>query len=591
MKDIDDFEELPDEEGEPDLGGERAPDLPPGGGGGDGPDTPPDDERTEGERAIDAKRRQLERSGRGLGSPQTDVEDAGHGGRVQTFERGRIYWHSATGAHEVHGGILQAYLERGGPDRNPKTGRRDLKFPTSDEVRASDGRTPVSHFEAGSIYWVGGVGGVAIYGDIETQWRQMGAEQGWLGFPLSDPHERGGFDVVFFEHGCLWAGSGSDGQVLSYRFNARPLDGRQTVVDPDDPETLSFPSPLVTNVPDATVPDVEVKAMARRRVDGPDGPTDPDDPGHEGPSGPPIDPGDLEAVDPEIERQVSAAGRAIWRDSLVLTAADGGAPPVPLSVSYGGATLVGRDGTVMFRHDLRIDDPSRLEPGTPYDVSLRLPNGRHCRLFTDAVLARSDASAERSDIVFVDDEIDVVGRVRLRRRRDNPETLLLDTEEGNVVLGGDERDGDLRMRDGTDTERIHLDTGAPKAVDREHVRIYVDGREGNITLGSHGSDGRDGDLRMRDGDGTERIHLDTGAPKAVDHEHVRIRLDGREGTLLLGADGASGTVELRDGNGDERLVIDGDAGDVRLDLAGDGTSESLRERIGELERRIADLEG
>jgi hypothetical protein len=588
MKDIDDFEEIPDEEGETDPGGGHGSDIPPGGGGST---PPPDDDRTTAERAVDAKRRQLDRSGRGLGAPKTDVEDAGHGGRVRTFERGRIYWHPATGAHEVHGGILQAYLERGGPDRNPKTGRRNLKFPTSDEGRAADGRTPVSHFETGSIYWVDDVGGVAIYGDIETQWRRMGAEEGWLGFPLTDPHERGGVEVVFFERGCLWAGRASDDRVLSYRFNARPLDGRQTIVDPDDPETLSFPSPLVTNVGDATVPDVDASATARRRVDGPDGPVDPDAPGHEGPSGPPIDPDDLEAVDPEVERRVSASGRAIWRDALVLTAADGGAPSVPLAVSYGGATLVDLESTVMFRHDLRIGDPARLEPGVAYDVRLHLPNGRRYRLFTDAVLAKSDASAEQSDIVFVDDEIDVVGRVRLRRRRDNPETLLLDTEEGNVVLGGDERDGDLRMRDGTDTERIHLDTGAPKAVDREHVRVYVDGREGNLTLGSRGADGRDGDLRMRDGDGTERIHLDTGAPKAVDREHVRIRLDGRDGVLRLGADGIAGTLDVRDGDGDRRLVVDGDAGDVRLDLAGDGTTESLRARISELERRIADLEG
>jgi hypothetical protein len=173
-------------------------------------------------------------------------------------------------------------------------------------------------------------------------------------------------------------------------------------------------------------------------------------------------------------------------------------------------------------------------------VRLRLPNGRRYRLFTDAVLVRSDASAERSDIVFVDDEIDVVGRVRLRRRRDNPETLLLDTEEGNVVLGGDERDGDLRMRDEA---------------------------------------------------GVERVHLDAGAPNAVDREHVRIRLDGREGALRLGADGVAGTVEVRDGDAQKRLVVDGEAGDVRLDLAGNGTTESLRARITDLERRIADLEG
>jgi hypothetical protein len=588
MRDIDDFDELPEQEGEIDPGGGGVPDD-------GGTDTPPDDERAPAERAIDAKRRALDRAGRGLGSPRTGVEDAGHGGRVQTFERGRIYWHPATGAHEVHGGILQAYLARGGPDRNPKTGRRNLKFPTSDEVRAADGQTPVSHFEAGAIYWVDGIGGVAIYGDIETQWRRMGGEQGWLGLPLSDPHERDGVDVAFFEHGCLWSGPGSGGQVLSYRFNARPLDGRQTMVDPDDPDTLVFPSPLVTTVADATVPDVGgANRLAARRVDGPtlpDAPDEPDDSRTPGPPIPPLDPDELDEIDSETERQVGASGRSIWADTLVLTPSDGGAASVPLSVSSGGATRVDREGTVMFRHDLRIDDASRLEPGTPYHVRLRLPDGTRYPLFTDAVLVESDASAERSDLVFVDDEIDVIGRVRLRRRGDNPETLFLDTEEGNIVLGGDERDGDIRMRDGSDTERVHLDTGAPKAVDREHVRVYVDGREGNLTLGSHGVDGRDGDLRMRDGDGIERVHLDTGAPKAVDREHVRIRLDGREGTLSLGADGVPGTVELHDGDGDERLVVDGDAGDVRLDLAGDGTTESLRARIHDLERRLADLEG
>jgi hypothetical protein len=559
MKDIDDFEELPDDEGPTDPGGGGGPTTPPSSDDGgfdtppddDGSDTPPDD-RTEAERAIDAKHRVLDRTGHGLGAPRTDVEAAGHGGRVRKFERGHIYWHPATGAHEVHGGILRAYLTRGGPGRNPKTDRRDLKFPTSDEVRSADGRTPVSHFEGGSIYWVDGVGGVAIYGDIEAQWRRMGAEQGWLGHPLSDPHERGAVEAAFFEHGCLWSGPGSGGRVRSYRFHARPLDGRQTVVDPDDPADLVFSSPLVTTVPDATVPDApEVNAALAPREPrdvpegpfdptDPTGPTGPSDPGTTGPPIPPLDPTDLEAVDPEVERGVRGSGRSIWSDALVLADADGGARSVPLAVEYGGATLVDLDGTVAFGHDLRVADPSRLEPGTAYDVRLRTPNGRRVPLFTDAVLAKSDASAERSDIAFVDDEIDVVGRVHLRRRRDAPETLLLDTEAGNVVLGGDERDGDVRMRDRTDTERIHLDTGPPTAVDREHVRVYV---------------------------------------------------DGREGTISLGADGAAGTVAVRDGDGDPRLVLDGGAGDVRLDLAGDGATESLGDVIRDLERRLADLEG
>ncbi len=37
-------------------------------------------------------------------------QNAGSGGRVQRYQKGRIYWHRNTGAHEVHGGILKKYL-------------------------------------------------------------------------------------------------------------------------------------------------------------------------------------------------------------------------------------------------------------------------------------------------------------------------------------------------------------------------------------------------------------------------------------------------------------------------------------------------
>jgi SpoIID/LytB domain protein len=81
--------------------------------------------------------------GQDLGLPITD-EISVPGGRASYFERGRIYWSSGTGAHEVHGAILTRYLELGGPG-----GR--LGLPTSDEYAISGGRR--SDFVHGYITW------------------------------------------------------------------------------------------------------------------------------------------------------------------------------------------------------------------------------------------------------------------------------------------------------------------------------------------------------------------------------------------------------------------------------------------------------
>jgi len=56
--------------------------------------------------AIAAKHAGLLYAGFDLGAATGPMVDAGYGGFFRIFERGRIYWHHSTGAHEVHGGIL-----------------------------------------------------------------------------------------------------------------------------------------------------------------------------------------------------------------------------------------------------------------------------------------------------------------------------------------------------------------------------------------------------------------------------------------------------------------------------------------------------
>src|SRR3954447_14496675 len=81
-----------------------------------------------------------------LGYPLTD-ETSVAGGRFNRFEHGHIYWTPATGAHEVHGAILDRYLEDGGP------GNAGYGFPTGDEEPVLRGRR--SRFQRADVFWDG----------------------------------------------------------------------------------------------------------------------------------------------------------------------------------------------------------------------------------------------------------------------------------------------------------------------------------------------------------------------------------------------------------------------------------------------------
>jgi hypothetical protein len=67
-------------------------------------------------------------------------------GRFRHFEHGSIYWHPATGAHEVHGLIRQKWAELGWE-------RSFLGYPTSDEIPLPNRTGAYSQFQGGAIYW------------------------------------------------------------------------------------------------------------------------------------------------------------------------------------------------------------------------------------------------------------------------------------------------------------------------------------------------------------------------------------------------------------------------------------------------------
>ena len=134
-----------------------------------------------------------------IGTPIGPIHQAGYGGYFQDFQNGRIYSHHAVGTFEVHGGILKKFLTRNGIDVNAQFQRRELGFPTSDEVFTPEGN-PINSFEWGEIIFFPSTdGGVSISGDIYKSWRS-----GYFptyGYPLTSNIRKGRFEYCFFENG------------------------------------------------------------------------------------------------------------------------------------------------------------------------------------------------------------------------------------------------------------------------------------------------------------------------------------------------------------------------------------------------------
>jgi hypothetical protein len=110
----------------------------------------------------------------------TSAEMAGKvpGSRLNTFQGGRIYWSSSTGAKEVYGAILARYAVLGSETSV-------LGLPATGELA---GRLPGSRlnvFQGGSVYWSGATGAHEVYGAIHARYRVLGAEASPLGLPTT----------------------------------------------------------------------------------------------------------------------------------------------------------------------------------------------------------------------------------------------------------------------------------------------------------------------------------------------------------------------------------------------------------------------
>jgi hypothetical protein len=117
-----------------------------------------------------------------LGAATTSSEETAGSdgkGRLRHFANGDIYWHPEFGAFEVHGAILRRYIMTGA-DKSP------LGFPLTDERVAPDRIGRYNHFQRGSIYWHPATGAHDVRERIRERWAALRWEIGFLGYPVED---------------------------------------------------------------------------------------------------------------------------------------------------------------------------------------------------------------------------------------------------------------------------------------------------------------------------------------------------------------------------------------------------------------------
>jgi hypothetical protein len=103
-------------------------------------------------------------------------------GRFARYQHGTIYWTRTTDAHEVHGALLDEYGAQGSI-------RGALRYPTSDTLASSDGKSRYTNFEGGRIYYRGAAGTFTVATPIFARHEALAGVNGALGYPRANVRE------------------------------------------------------------------------------------------------------------------------------------------------------------------------------------------------------------------------------------------------------------------------------------------------------------------------------------------------------------------------------------------------------------------
>lgn len=132
-------------------------------------------------------------------------------GEWAMFEGGGIYASDVTGVHEVRTEIHDKYLSLGGP-------RGLLAMPKGSDRGVGDARGRRCDFTGGSIWWALDIGAREVHGPILDRYLESGGATGRLGYPVTDVRRLSdGRQQSEFEGGVLTYDPASGEVTLSSR--------------------------------------------------------------------------------------------------------------------------------------------------------------------------------------------------------------------------------------------------------------------------------------------------------------------------------------------------------------------------------------
>lgn len=146
-----------------------------------------------------------------LGYPKTDeIVNPDGAGRRQEFVGGAIYWHPTAipDAASIGGAIRTKWN-----GVNAERVNSLLGYPTSDETVLPDGQGRMNRFERGVIYWSSATGAHPVSGVILAEWALAGFEAGTYKYPTSDEYSAPSGRAQNFQGGTI--DKGLQGQPVS----------------------------------------------------------------------------------------------------------------------------------------------------------------------------------------------------------------------------------------------------------------------------------------------------------------------------------------------------------------------------------------
>ncbi|WP_176803090.1 M43 family zinc metalloprotease [Arthrobacter sp. ov407] len=153
------------------------------------------------------------------------------GGCFQPFQKGNIYYSTASGAHAVTGAYWNAWREAGW--------QPGIGYPTGDPVCGLSGGGCSQSFQKGNVYYTAATGAHAVSGAYATAWTAAGRQPG-IGYPIGAPTcgLYGGGCYQPFEKSNIYYSTASGAHAVTSRyFNSWRAAGFQKGVGyPTGPE-------------------------------------------------------------------------------------------------------------------------------------------------------------------------------------------------------------------------------------------------------------------------------------------------------------------------------------------------------------------